>query len=71
MLRRIALTVAFGLAVPAAALACHDKEQTKQANTTTDGQQIVLAQADTPKPAKKKKKAKKTSTTTPKTDTTK
>jgi hypothetical protein len=71
MLRRIALTVAFGLAVPAAAFACHDKEQTKQANTTTDGQQIVLAQADTPKPAKKKKKAKKTSTTAPKTDTTK
>ena len=71
MFRRIALTVAFGLAVPAAALACHDKEQTKQANTTTDGQQIVLAQADTPKPAKKKKKAKKTSTTAPKTDTTK
>ena len=72
MLRRIALTVAFGLAVPAAAFACHDKEQTKQANTTTDGQQIVLAQADTTKPpAKKKKKAKKTSTNAPKTDTTK
>ena len=49
MFRQIALTVAFAFAVPTAALACHDREQTKQANTTTDGQQIVLAQADAPK----------------------
>jgi hypothetical protein len=57
MMRKLALTVAFGLAVPAAAIACSEKRE--QANTTTDGQQIVLAQADTTKPPAKKSSAKK------------
>jgi|GEM_PF-5153066 len=70
MMRKLALAVAFGLAVPAAALACHDK--TEQAKTTTDGQQIVLAQADTTKPpAKKGTPKKKGAPKKPKTDTTK
>ncbi len=56
MMRKIALTVALGLAVPAAALACNDKQE--QVKTTTDGQQIVLAQADPSKPAKKPTKKK-------------
>jgi len=58
MMRKIALAVAFGIALPATALACNDKNEQVKA-TTDDGQQIVLAQADPSKPAKKptKKKA--------------
>jgi hypothetical protein len=72
MMRKLALAVAFGFAVPAAALAC-DHEKTEQAKTTTDEQQVLLAQADTTKsPSKKstttKKKGapKKPKDTTPK-----
>jgi hypothetical protein len=68
MMRKLALAVAFGIAVPAAALAC-DHDKTEQATTTTDGQQIVLAQADTTKPpAKKSTTKKKGAPKKPKTD---
>jgi len=68
MMRKLALAIAFCFAVPAAALACNDKQE--QVKTTTDGQQILLAQADTTKPttSKKKKKAPKKA---PKKDTMK
>jgi len=67
MMRKLALAVAFGIAVPAAALACSDK--TEQAKTTTDGQQVLLAQADTTKPpAKKSTTKKKGAPKKPKTD---
>ncbi len=69
MMRKLALTVAFGLAVPAVAIACSEKNE--QANTTTDGQQIVLAQADTTKPPAKKSSKKKGKKPAPKTGTTK
>ncbi|HYR55821.1 MAG TPA: hypothetical protein VEM39_06855 [Myxococcaceae bacterium] len=67
-MRKLALAVAFGFAVPAAALACNDK--TEQAKTTTDGQEVLLAQADTNKPpAKKSTSKKKGAPKKPKTDT--
>jgi hypothetical protein len=69
MMRKLALAIAFCFAVPAAALACHDKQE--QVKTTTDGQQILLAQADTSKPTTSKKKAKKAPKKAPKKDTTK
>lgn len=55
MIRKLALAVAFGMAVPAAAVACSSHEQqakTDQANS----QALLLAQADTqrsPTPGKK------------------
>jgi hypothetical protein len=68
MIRKLAIVVAFGLALPASALACSDKhEQAK----TSDGQEIVLAQADTSKPAKKAKKKSSKKSSPSKTDTTK
>ncbi len=56
MMRKLALAVAFCFAVPAAALACNEKQE--QAKTTTDGQAIVLAQADKPTTPKKTDTAK-------------
>ena len=71
MSRKIALTLALGLAVPTAALACSDTQV--QANKAEAEQQaILLAQADTTKPAKKSaKKSKAKKRTTTKADTMK
>ena len=69
MMRKLALAIAFCFAVPAAALACHDKQE--QVKTTTDGQPILLAQADTSKPTTSKKKKKAAPKKAPKKDTTK
>jgi len=70
MMRKLALAIAFCFAVPAAALACHDKQE--QVKTTTDGQPILLAQADPNKSSTSKKPKKKTAPKkAPKKDTMK
>lgn len=66
MMRKLAMAIAFSFAVPAAALACHDKQE--QVKTTTDGQQILLAQADTTKPKKSSTKKKTAPKKAPKKD---
>ena len=69
MMRKLALAIAFCFAVPAAALACQDKQE--QVKTTTDGQPILLAQADPNKSGGKKPKKKTAPKKAPKKDTMK
>lgn len=68
MMRKLALAIAFSFAVPAAALACNDKQE--QVKTTSDGQEILLAQADTNRPKKSGTKKKTAPKKAPKKDTT-
>jgi len=61
MIRKLALVVAVGMAVPAAAFACegHQKQQAKTEEANSEA--LLVAQADpTPKPSKKSGKKAKT-----------
>jgi hypothetical protein len=71
MIRKLALVVAVGMAVPAAALAC-DVHQQQQAKTDeANSQALLVAQADTTPKTPSKKSGKKSKTPkkrTPKND---
>ena len=62
MIRKLALVVALGMAVPAAALACEGHRQQQAKTDEANSEALLVAQADTtpksPTPSKKGKKAK-------------